>query len=140
MTSLGTREIESGSVSLTAAHAQQQPAPARRTKPSISELRCLKPGARVCLVSDSARRGVLESQGKTCYWAVRFADKSRNIRVTDLHDLKLLPSDAASFEPSQAPLSGVERQREERARASESSKRGLSVAASTNECAESPIT
>ena len=70
-------------------------------------------------MSDSARRGVIESQGRSSYWAVRFADKSRNIRATDL---KLLPSDAASFEPSQAPLSGVERQREKRASATETSK------------------
>ena len=79
-------------------------------------------------MSDSARRGVLESQTKGGYWAVRFADKSRNIRVADL---KLLPSDAASFEPSQAPLSLKERRQEERSSASEASKRGLSVAAST---------
>ena len=60
-------------------------------------------GARVCLVSDSARCGVLESQvAYGSFWAVRFADRSRNIRVVDL---TLLPSDAASFEPSQAPLS-----------------------------------
>ena len=58
-------------------------------------------GARVCLVRDSALRGVLESHGNGGCWAVRFADKSSNIRATDL---KLLPSDAASFEPSQAPL------------------------------------
>ena len=90
-------------------------------------------GARVCLVSDSARRGILESQGIRGLWFVRFADKSRNIRVTDL---KLLPSDVASFEPSQAPLSD----KEKRASASESSKRGMSVAASTNDFAECPIT
>ena len=57
-------------------------------------------------MSDSARRGVLESQGKRGCWAVRFADRTRNIRVIDL---KVLPSDAASFEPSQAPLSRKER-------------------------------
>ena len=79
-------------------------------------------------MSDSARRGVIES-AKANYWAVRFADKSHNIRVTDL---KLLPSDAASFEPSQAPLGREEKQMS----ASEASKRGLSVAASTNECVE----
>ena len=45
-------------------------------------------------------------------------------------DLKVLPSDDASFEPSQAPLSG----KEKKMIASESSKRGLSVAASTNKC------
>jgi len=88
-------------------------------------------------VSDSSRRGVLESKGNSSCWAVRFADKSRNIQVADL---KLLPSDAASFEPSQAPLGKEERKREKRASANESSKRGLSVAASTNECAECPIT
>ena len=64
---------------------------------------------------------------------MRFADKSRNIRAADL---KLLSSDAASFEPSQAPLSREEKQ----SSASESSKRGLSVAASTKECAEYQIT
>jgi len=125
MTSLRTREIDGGSVSLTAAHEQQ--APARQTKPSISELRGLKPGARVCLVSDSAQRGVVESQGKSSWWAVRFADKSRSYRVADL---KLLPTDAASFEPSQAPLSFMKK----RASAKESLNRGLSVAAFTNEC------
>ena len=87
-------------------------------------------GARVCLASDSSRRGVLESRVKS-YWAVRLADKSRNIRVADL---KLLPSDAASFEPSQAPLSAQEK------RANESSNQFLSIAASTNDCAECPIT
>ena len=132
MTSLGTHEIDGGSVSLTAAHEQQRQAPARQTKPSISELRGLKSGARVCLVSDSTRCVVLESQAKSGYWAERFADKTSNIHVTDL---KLLPSDAASFEPSQAPLSWEERQ----ASANESSKRGLSIAASTNECAVCPI-
>ena len=133
MTSLGTSEIDGGSVSLTAAHEQQQQAPARQTKASISELRGLKPGARVCLMSDWSRRGIIESQGSRGWWAVRFADKSRNIRVTDL---KLLPSDDASFEPSQAPLST----REKEASASESLKRGLSVTAFTEECAECPIT
>ena len=39
---------------------------------------------------------------------MRFADKTRNIRVADL---KLLPADAASFEPSQAPLSSKEERR-----------------------------
>ena len=68
---------------------------------------------------------------------MRFADKSRNIRVTDI---KLLPSDATSFEPSQAPLSAAERNREKQASASESTKRGLSAAESTNECAMCPIT
>ena len=60
---------------------------------------------------------------------MRFADKSRNIRESDF---KLLPSFATSFEPSQAPLGWEEKQLS----ASKSSKRGLSVAASTNECAE----
>jgi len=83
-------------------------------------------------------RGVIESRvGRTSWWAVRFADKSQNFRVTDL---KVLPSDAASFEPSQAPQSGKERQREKQVSAAESSKRGMSVAASTNECAECRIT
>ena len=90
-------------------------------------------GARVCLASDLARRGVLESQVRGGFWTVRFADKSRNIHTTDI---KLLPSDAASFELSEAPLSWEERQ----ASATETSKRGLSVAASTNESAECPIT
>jgi len=85
-------------------------------------------GARVCLVSDQARRGVLEFQGKTGYWTVKFADKSPNIRADYL---KLLPSDAASFEPSQAPLSD----KAKRASAAVSSKRGLSVAASAK-CAD----
>ena len=76
-------------------------------------------------MNDSARRGVLESQRKQGWWAVRFADKSRNIRVADL---KLLPSDAASFEPSEAPLSADEK----RASANDSSTRGLPVAASTS--------
>ena len=84
-------------------------------------------------MSESARRGVLESQGERGYWAVKFADKSHNIRVTDL---KLLPSDTVSFEPSQAPLGWEERQ----ASAREASKRGLSVAASTKDFAECPIT
>ena len=94
---------------------------------------CRHVGARVCLVKDSARRGVLESQAKNGGWLVRFADRSRNIRATDL---KLLPSDAASFEPSQAPLSDLER----KAIASESSKRGLPVAASTSRAHVYPIT
>ena len=63
---------------------------------------------------------------------MRFADKSPNIRASDL---ELLPSDAASFEPSQAPLSAHEK----RASENESLKRGLPVAA-TNECAEYSIT
>ena len=58
-------------------------------------------------MSDSSRCGVLESQTSS-YWAVRFADKSKHIVTTDL---KLLQSDAASFEPSQAPLSSKERLR-----------------------------
>ena len=81
-------------------------------------------GARACIVGDSSRRGVLESQGSKGFWAVRFTDKSRNIHVTDL---KLLSSDAASFEPSQAPLSTRERQ----SSAKVSLNRGMSVAAST---------
>ena len=64
---------------------------------------------------------------------MRFADKSRSIRATDL---TLLSSDAASFEPSEAPLSWEERQ----ASATESSKRGLSVAASEYKCADCPNT
>ena len=76
-------------------------------------------------MSDSSRRGVIESQGKGGYWVVRFADKSCNIR-TDY--LELLPSDAASFEPSQAPLSAHEK----RASAPESSQRGMSVAVSAS--------
>ena len=123
MTSVRTRGVDGGSVSLTAHHEQQQQqAPARETKPSISELRGFE--ARVCLASDSARLGVLESQGTKGWWAARIADKGRNILSTDL---KLLSSDAASFEPSQAPLSAAERQ----VSMSEYSKRGLSVAAST---------
>ena len=92
-------------------------------------------------MSDSSRRGVLEPRvffffekrrytrrvAKSNCWPVRFADKSRHVHVADL---KLLPYDDASFEPSQAPL----RWEEKEAKASESSKRGLSVAASTNEC------
>ena len=66
---------------------------------------------------------------------MRFADKSRNIRVADL---KLLPSDAASFEPSQAPLSWEERRQEERASAAVSL--GLSIAASTKEWMDMLIT
>ena len=89
-------------------------------------------GARVCLVSDSTRRGVIESsQAKGGFWGVRFADQTRNIRVADL---KLLPSDA-SFELSQAPPSGMERQ----ASAYEYSKRGLYVAVSTNDALKGPI-
>ena len=85
-------------------------------------------------MSDSSSRGVLELQvAKGSWWAVRFANRSRNIRVADL---KLLPSDAASFEPSQAPLS----KKEIKASASESLNRGLSVTASTIECAENQIT
>ena len=75
-------------------------------------------------MSDSSRRGVLESQGIKGYWAVKFADKTRNFRVADV---KVLQSDAASFEPSQAPLSA----REIKAISSESLKRCLSVAAFT---------
>ena len=56
---------------------------------------------------------------------MQFADRSLNILVADI---KLLPSDAALFEPSQAPLSAVERL----AIANESSERGLPVAASTS--------
>jgi len=52
------------------------------------------------------RRGVIESQGSKGFW----------VRVTDL---KVLPNDAASFEPSQAPLSGEERKREKQVGASE---------------------
>ena len=64
-------------------------------------------GARVCLVSNSSRRGVIESHANGGGWLiVRFADKSR--RTTDL---KSLSSDAASFAPSQAPLSFKERLR-----------------------------
>ena len=88
-------------------------------------------------MSDSARRGVLESsQGTVGWWAVRFADTSRNIRATDL---ELLPADA-SFEPSQAPPGKMERQRERQlaASAAESANRGLSVAASNN-CTKCPI-
>ena len=84
-------------------------------------------------MSDSARRGVIESQVNGPYWAVRFADKIRNIRRDYL---QLLPSNAASFEPWQASLSALER----RASATESSKRGLSVAASTKKCVECQIT
>ena len=68
---------------------------------------------------------------------MKFADVSRNIRAADL---KLLPSDAASFEPSEAPMSALERKREKQASASEASKRGLFVAASTNDFAYCQIT
>ena len=124
MTSRRTREIDGGSVSLAAAD-EEHSAPTRQTRTSISERRGLKPGSRVCLVSDSEQRGVLDSQSKSGYWAVRFADKSRNIHASDL---KVLSSDAASFELSQAPLGWEER----RASAAKSSTRGLSVAVSTN--------
>ena len=77
-------------------------------------------------MNDSSRRGVIESQANK-YWAVRFADNSRNIHMAHL---KVLPSDAASFEPSQAPLGKEERKREKRASAAETSKRGMSVAVS----------
>ena len=104
-------------------------------KTENSELRGLTPGARVCLASDSSRRGVLEPRvTKTNCWPVRFADKSRNIQVADL---KLLPSDTASFEPSQAPLSSKERDREKKASAAETLKRSMSVAVSTDEYAKS---
>ena len=83
-------------------------------------------------MSDSSRRGVLESQGKSSWWVVRFADRSRSFRVADL---ELLPTDAAAFEPSQAPLNFMRK----RASAKESLKRGLFVAASTNQCAECQI-
>ncbi|KAJ1452389.1 hypothetical protein M885DRAFT_527105, partial [Pelagophyceae sp. CCMP2097] len=93
-------------------------------------------GARVCLASDSARRGVVESQGDKGslkgWWVVRFAEKSRNIRV---NDLVVLPYDDATFEPSQAPLSKAEKQVEQAARglhigvrvclASDSARRGV---------------
>ena len=51
---------------------------------------------------------------------MRFADKSRNIRVADL---ELLPSDAASFEPSQAPMSVKERLLRARSFAPESTRK-----------------
>ena len=90
-------------------------------------------GARVCLVGDSSRCGIIEPHvANGSYWTVRFADKSRIFRASDL---KLLPSDAASFEPSEAPMSEVERQ----ASAKESSNRGLSNAASTKNCDECQI-
>ena len=84
-------------------------------------------------MSDSARCGVIETQVNGGRWAVKFADKTRSIRGAEL---KVLPADAASFVPSEAPLGWEER----RASANESSKRGLPVAASTNKCAECPIT
>ena len=103
--------------------------PSQRPQTSVSNhLDDRQVGDRVCLVGDSSQRGVLDSQGYKGFWAVRFADNSRRIHVADL---KLLPSDAASFEPSQAPLSKEERQREKRMSADEFSNRGLSVAAST---------
>ena len=68
---------------------------------------------------------------------MQFADKRRSMHM---RDLKLLPSEAASFEPSQAPLSAAERKREKQASASEASNRGLSVAVSTNDFAESSVT
>jgi predicted RecA/RadA family phage recombinase len=74
--------------------------------------RAVHVGVRVCLASDSARRGVVESKVGNVYWAVRFADTSRNFRA---NDLEVLPSDDATFEPSQAPSSAHERQKEERA-------------------------
>ena len=67
---------------------------------------------------------------------MRFVDKSRNIRLADL---EFMPSDA-SFELSQAPPGSEEIKREKKVGEPESSKRGMSVAASTNECAEHPIT
>ena len=60
-------------------------------------------------MSDSSRRGFLESQAKCGWWAVKFADKSRNIRATDL---ELLSSDADSaFDTalSLAPLGAREK-------------------------------
>ena len=59
---------------------------------------------------------------------MRFADKTRNIRSTDL---KLLPSDAASFEPSQAPLSFKERLRARSAAPESTRKRCLAPPEST---------
>ena len=77
-------------------------------------------------MSNSAQRGVLESPNdKDRSWAGRVADKSRTFLPTDL---KLLPSDATSFEPSQAPPSGKEKQTS----ATETWKRGPLVAALTN--------
>ena len=58
---------------------------------------------------DTTRRGILESiVARSGFWAVRFADKSFNVRVSEL---KMLPSDDASFELSQAPLSSKEKRR-----------------------------
>jgi hypothetical protein len=86
--------------------------------------RAVQAGARVCLASDSARRGVVESQGGGAYWVVRYTDKSSNVHVKDL---KVLPSDDATFEPSQAPPGWEEKQQEERATAMAA--RGLHVGA-----------
>jgi hypothetical protein len=77
--------------------------------------RAVQVGARVCLVSDSARRGVIESRVGNGYWAVRFADKSRNVQIKDL---EVLPSDDATFEPSQAPPKAEKSRRETRAKSS----------------------
>ena len=95
-----------------------------------------KAGARICLANDSTKRGVIESQTKNGFWTVRFADMSCNIRAADL---KLLPFDAASFDPSKAPLdfysAKFEALKEAKKHAST-----LSVTAYTNECAYCRIT
>ena len=85
-------------------------------------------GARACLKSDTSPRGVIDSQAERGWLVARFADKILNVRVAYLN----LQSDAASFEPSQAPRSFKERRQEERSSANESLKRGLSIAASKN--------
>ncbi|KAJ1452797.1 hypothetical protein M885DRAFT_301846 [Pelagophyceae sp. CCMP2097] len=91
---------------------------------TITAARGVQVGARVCLASDSAWRGVVESHASKGYWTVQFTDKSRNIRV---NNLEVLPSDDATFEPSQAPPSGKEKQRE--AQVTAMAARGVQVGA-----------
>ena len=72
---------------------------------------------------------MIESRvGNTGFWAVRFADKIHNVRATGLEAL----SNRAAFEPTDAPVTGADRKREKKLSKSETSKRGLSLAASTS--------
>ncbi|KAJ1458110.1 hypothetical protein M885DRAFT_562235 [Pelagophyceae sp. CCMP2097] len=89
----------------------QAPLNKAEKRATTTAARAVQVGVRVCLASDSARRGVVESHVYRGYWAVQFADTSRNIRV---YDLEVLPSDDKTFEPSQAPPNTKEREKEKR--------------------------
>ncbi|KAJ1448727.1 hypothetical protein M885DRAFT_538074 [Pelagophyceae sp. CCMP2097] len=92
--------------------ATEREAPAAERKapatPKVSTLRGLDVGARVCLVTDASRCGVLEALIEG-YCSVRFADASRNIMP---RKLRVLTGDDAAFELSPAPpLKEIMRQR-----------------------------